>query len=200
MHRFGCCLSFFRTPKTISGAARRSSRGFRSESRPRFALVVGGLTNAIEEHKELVELACARAIRTIEALAWSGVELFRRERTRAHQGARDSSLRGCGHRRGPTSRVVDADNEAARYRFEVTTPRAASLKVEGFVRSSDAGRADEPLSVLAAANANDGRRWTVEFVVQDGLGITSYLSGEMLDVHGSGYSIRKTIDPLEPRP
>ncbi len=100
---------------------------------------------------------------------------------------------------GPTSKVADEGTGAARYRFDVTTPRSSSLRAKGYGVRAGSSKADVPLSTLTITGADDGQHWTVEFVVDNGLGVSLVLSGETTTSDGASCSISKTVAALEPR-
>ena len=94
------------------------------------------------------------------------------------------------------SKIADEGTTATRYRLEVTLPRSATLDVTGFGRRAGASEADVPVSQLEAKNTGDGRQWTIEFVVDDGQGVTLYLSGDSTTADGSACLLNETIDAL----
>lgn len=77
----------------------------------------------------------------------------------------------------------------------MTLPRSTTLYVTGYGRRSGAAKADVPLSTLEAKDIGDGRRWTLEFVVENGQGASLYISGDFTMDDGGPYcSFSKSID------
>jgi hypothetical protein len=94
---------------------------------------------------------------------------------------------------------VDDTADGPRYRFEVTTARAATLDATGFGRRAGAGVADVPLPALSVTRTgDDGRRWTVELVTPPDHGATVSLRGTSTRDDGASCEIAKTVDAVEP--
>ena len=95
---------------------------------------------------------------------------------------------------GSASKVADEGTTAARYRLDVTLARGGTLRVDGYGRRPGAAEADVPLSTLEAKDTGDGRRWSIELVVENGMGATLVVSGESTAADGSSCSFSKTVD------
>lgn len=100
---------------------------------------------------------------------------------------------------GPTLQVSTEASGASRHRVEVSTPRTASVTVEGKGYRAGTTKADVPLRELVATGDAEGRRWTIEFVVDAGLGVSLLLQGKSTTSDGSSCEVFRSVAALDAR-